>query len=309
MKAGIGEKKLHSVRNAWTKYMLPFKAGRIGCVAFFAAAFLVWMDLRLAVIPLGVFVILCIAAAFIPSSSFFLPVISRGVCCRKAVALTFDDGPDPLTTPVLLRLLKKYQAAGTFFVTGQRVVRYPELVQEILAEGHSLANHSFHHDALSAFRSSRTMRREIEATQQALRDFGIVALAYRPPMGITTPQLHKALKAEGMYVVNFRRRAWDGGNRWIRNLSKRILKHLRPNDILLLHDRLPYPSLLSSWTAEMDQVLRGIQEKSLEVIPLPDLIGRPVMIPARGDPNVLRDPNRGSPSLAAADMKPIRPIR
>jgi peptidoglycan/xylan/chitin deacetylase (PgdA/CDA1 family) len=307
MKAGIGEKKLPSIRNAWTKYMLQFKAGRIGCVAFFAAAFLVWLDLRLAVIPLGVFVILCIAASFIPSSSFFLPVISRGACCRKAVALTFDDGPDPLTTPVLLKLLKKYRAVGTFFVTGHRVVRYPQLTDQILAHGHSLANHSFHHDVLSAFRSTQTMRQEIEATQHVLKDFGIVALAYRPPMGITSPQLRRIMQEQGMFVVNFSRKAWDGGNRRIRNLSRRILRHIRPNDILLLHDNLPHSSLLSMWTYEMDLVLRGILEKGLEIIPLTDLIGRQVMIVTGSDHKILRDPNSVDRSFTGPDMRPFHP--
>ena len=209
-------------------------------------------------------------------------MISRGTCGRKAVALTFDDGPDPLTTPELLRLLKKYRMTGTFFVTGHRVVRHPQLTREILAQGHSLANHSFHHDLWGAFRSAQTMKNEIEATQHALKDLGIVALAYRPPMGITSPRLRRVMQQEGMFVVNFSCRAWDGGNRRIRNLSRRILKGVRPNDILLLHENLPEASLLSHWSAEMELVLKGLQEKGLEVLPLADVIGRPVMIATRG---------------------------
>ena len=100
------------VRNIFVKYLPQSQAGRIGCVALLAAALLAWVDLRLAVIPLGVFMLVCMAAPFIPTCSFFLPVISRGTCRRKAVAFTFDDGPDPLTTPELLRLLKKHRLAG-----------------------------------------------------------------------------------------------------------------------------------------------------------------------------------------------------
>lgn len=225
---------------------------------------------------------LCMAAPFIPTSSFFLPVISRGTCGRKAVALTFDDGPDPLTTPELLRLLKKYRTTGTFFVTGHRVVRFPQLIKEILAQGHSLANHSFHHDLLGAFRSTQTMKYEIEATQRALKDLGIIALAYRPPMGITSPRLRRLMQMEGMFVVNFSCRAWDGGNRRIRHLSRRILKRVRANDILLLHDNLAQPSLLPHWAGEVDLILKGISEKGLEILPLADMIGRPVMTTTGG---------------------------
>jgi peptidoglycan-N-acetylglucosamine deacetylase len=284
--------------SAIQKYFPQSPMGRIGCIGLLAAALLTWVDLRLALIPLGVFMALCIAAPFIPTCSFFLPVISRGTCNRKAVALTFDDGPDPLTTPELLRLLKKYRTTGTFFVTGHRVVRYPQLAREILAQGHSLANHSFHHDPWGAFRSAQTMRNEIEATQRALKDLGIVALAYRPPMGITSPRLRRVMQQEGMFVVNFSRRAWDGGNRRIRNLSRRILKRVRANDILLLHDNLARPSLLPRWSAEMDLVLKGVQERGLKVLPLADLIGRPVMIAAGDHDEINRGPSREHPPVA-----------
>lgn len=271
-----------AIRNVFAKYLPQSQAGRIGCVALLAAALLAWVDLRLAVIPLCVFMLLCMVAPFIPTCSFFLPVISRGTCGRKAVALTFDDGPDPLTTPELLRLLKKHRVSGTFFVTGHRVVRYPKLTKEIIAQGHSVANHSFHHDMLGALRSTQTMQHEIEGTQRALKDIGIVALAYRPPMGITSPRLRRVMEKEGMFVVNFSCRAWDGGNRRIRHLSRRILKRVRANDILLLHDHLAQPSLFSRWAGEVDLVLKGIPEKGLEILPLADLIGRPVMIATGG---------------------------
>ena len=234
-------------------------------------------------------------------------MISRGTCSRKAVALTFDDGPDPLTTPELLRLLKKHRVSGTFFVTGHRVVRYPQLTKEIMAQGHSLANHSFHHDMLGAFRSTETMQHEIEATQRALKGLGIVALAYRPPMGITSPRLRRVMQKEGMFVVNFSCRAWDGGNRRIRNMSRRILKRVRANDIVLLHDNLAKPSLFSHWAGEVDLILQGIPKKGLEIIPLADLIGRPVMIAAEGHAEIHRGPNGQVPSIAGSDTKPFHP--
>jgi peptidoglycan-N-acetylglucosamine deacetylase len=286
-----------AIRNVFLKYLPQSQAGRIGCVALLAAALLAWTDLRWAVIPLGVFMGLCLAAPFIPTSSFFLPVISRGTCSRKAVALTFDDGPDPLTTPELLRLLKKHRVHATFFVTGQRVVRHPQLAKEIIAQGHGVANHSFHHDMLGAFRSVTTMQHEIEATQRALMGLGIVALAYRPPMGITSPRLRRVMQKQGLFVVNFSCRAWDGGNRRIRNMSGRILRRVRANDILLLHENLAEPSSFSHWAGEVDRVLKGITEKGLEILPLEDLIGRPVMTATGGHAEIHPVPNSEVPSI------------
>jgi peptidoglycan-N-acetylglucosamine deacetylase len=297
MMPGILENRGVAIRNSFAKYLPRSPGGRTGCVAFAAAACLAWVDLRLAVIPLGVFMLLCTVAPFIPSSSFFLPVISRGSCGRMAVALTFDDGPDPLTTPELLRLLKQYRATATFFVTGHRVVRYPQLAREIVAQGHSLANHSFHHDMLGAFRSTQKIKHEIEATQRVLEDLGIVALAYRPPMGITSPRLRRIMQTEGLFVVNFSCRAWDGGNRRIGHLSRRILKRVRANDIVLLHDHLAQPSLFSRWAGEVDLVLKGIPEKGLEILPLADLIGRPVMIAAKARDETHRHPNSEHPPI------------
>jgi peptidoglycan-N-acetylglucosamine deacetylase len=300
---------VRAVRNAWVKYMPQSPMGRIGCVACLAAALLAWVDLRLAAIPLCIFMVLCLVAPFMPSSSFFLPVISRGTCGRKAVALTFDDGPDPMTTPELLRLLKKYRVTGTFFVTGQRVVRHPELTREIVAQGHSLGNHSFRHDLLAAFRNVRTLQSEIEATQRALKELGIVPLVYRPPMGITSPRLRRVMQQEGMFVVNFSCRAWDGGNRRIRHLSRRILKRVRANDILLLHDNLAEPSLLPRWAGEVGLILQGIPEKGLEILPLADLIGRPVMTATGDHAEIHPGPNSASPSTARPDTTTSHPTK
>lgn len=256
---------------------------RLGCGAIGLAVALLIVDVRLAMIPPAGYLLLCLTAPFIPSSSFFLPVISRGASGRNAVALTFDDGPDPVTTPVLLSLLERHRVKATFFVNGGKAVRHPELTAEILAQGHTLANHSFSHDMLGAFKSTQTMAREIEATQAALKAVGVEALAYRPPMGITSPRLGRLMKAKGMVVVNFSCRARDGGNRWVKNLSGRILKRVRADDILLLHDLPPTPpSLLPYWVNEVDLILKGIRNKGLEVLPLADLIGRPVMIASGG---------------------------
>ncbi len=203
----------------------PLSAGeRIGCWTFLLAILLAFVDIRLSLMVLAGFVVMCIAAPFFPGSNFYLPVVSRGSSGRKAVALTFDDGPDPQTTPELLRLLKKHRVAGTFFVNGRKAGLYPHLIEEILSHGHSVANHSFNHDVFMAFRGKRTVIRDIEAVQEVLRRHGIAPLAFRPPVGITSPRLREVLQTKGMFAVNFSCRARDGGNRWLRHLSLKILQ-------------------------------------------------------------------------------------
>jgi peptidoglycan-N-acetylglucosamine deacetylase len=254
-------------------------AERSGCIALALAALLALVETSLATVPLTAFVILCLVAPFLPTVSFFLPVISRGRSHRPAVALTFDDGPDPLTTPFLLELLARQRALATFFVTGRKAQRHPDLIRAILDQGHTIGNHSFSHDNLLLLRSCRILKQDITAAQQAYRCFGITPLAFRPPMGITNPRLKNVLLETGLYLVTFSNRGGDFGNRRIGHLSRRILAQLRPSDIILLHDVAPpKPEQFHRWQHEIQCILTGIAARGMQIQPLEHLIEQPVML-------------------------------
>ena len=258
-------------------------AAKTGLIAILLAVLFIMIDSWLALVPLAGFVLLCLAAPFFPRFGFYLPVVYRGTSGKNAVAITFDDGPDPLTTPLLLKLLLKRQIKATFFVTGEKVAAHPELFKEIVRQGHLIGNHSYWHSYRTLFKTSPSIVAEIEATQNELNDFGIRSLAFRPPAGITSPSLRSALLKTGMYLVNFSCRPLDGGNRRISNIAKRILKRLRPDDIVLLHDlRPPDESLIPVWINEIENLLTGIETKGLMVLPLSELIGKTVMISKDG---------------------------
>lgn len=258
-------------------------AAATGFVAIAMASTLFSFHPGLAVIPLSVFLFLCVAAPFFPSRGFFLPVISRGHTGRPVISLTFDDGPDPVTTLPLLQLLERYAAIATFFVTGKRAAKYGNLISEILAHGHDIGNHSYCHDPILMLRRSEKLHREIEAMQVLLRRFGIFPVAFRPPVGITSPRLARALQQQGLCCVTFSCRAFDGGNRYLQGLSGRILKKVKPDDIILLHDIRPKgandPAV---WLREIEQILSGLKNKGLQVVPLAELMGKPVMLRING---------------------------
>ena len=178
------------------------------------------------------FIAFCAIAPFFPGLEFFLPIVNRGKTGRKAVAITFDDGPDPVSTPILLRLLSEYGICATFFVNGHKAADYPALIHRILREGHSLGNHSHGHDNFLMLRSEKILQSEISLVQQELRKFGVVTHAFRPPVCVTNPKLGKVLSRMDMMAVGFSCRGPDGGNRWIKTLSHRILKKVQPDDIL-----------------------------------------------------------------------------
>ena len=254
-------------------------AHRLGFVLFAAAIILCFIDVQISIVPLAIFLILCAVAPFLPRFGFFLPIVSKGISGRKAVAITFDDGPDPRSTPALLRLLQTYQITGTFFVTGEKAAHHPELIMEILSLGHLIGNHSYSHDNFIMLKGAGALTKEIQSTQDILQKFGIRPLAFRPPVGITNPSLWKVLRKLGMYNVNFSCRAMDAGNRWIRNLSQRILKRVRPDDIIALHDIGPEDdAVFSYWLTEIERILSGVRERGFAVYPLSHLIGRPVML-------------------------------
>lgn len=250
----------------------------VGLGAFQAAALLACLDARLALLPLGLFVLMCFAAPFFPRSGFYLPVTFRGAAGVRAVALTFDDGPDPATTPALLDLLAKHGARAAFFVTGRRAAAHPDLVRMILERGHEICNHSYSHSPLLMFRSPRSIRKEITRAQEVLSGLGVTPLAFRPPVGVTGPRLWRPLLEAGMFCVNFSRRGRDAGNRRIGGLAKKITRRVRPGDIVLLHDVAPSVEFdVRPWLGEIESLLASLKVSGFEIRPLSALIGRPVM--------------------------------
>ncbi|OQX08713.1 MAG: hypothetical protein BWK76_23210 [Desulfobulbaceae bacterium A2] len=262
----------------WCRSPFRSPAEWVGLVAFALAAGLLCLHPFLSMFPLAGFLLCCLVAPLLPGSGFFGPVISRGRPEKNAVALTFDDGPDPETTPLLLELLARYQAPATFFVNGNKAARFPKIMRQLLAHGHSVGNHTYTHDNFIMLKSHGALLGEMVHTQEVLAPFGIIPHAFRPPVGVVSPRLAGVLRQTGMYAVNFSRRAGDRGNRRVRGIAGRILRRLRAGDIIMLHDTRPHgQGQLGPWLDEVEQVLVGIGERRLQVVSLAELIDRPVM--------------------------------
>lgn len=263
-------------RNCRHGYSLAEKSG---FAAFLLAVPLGFIAPSLASLPLLLFLLACLAAPFCPQCSFFLPVISSGRPGSDAIALTIDDGPSPSSTPLLLELLAKHRLPATFFVIGEKAAAYPELIDLILAHGHTIGNHSYRHDNFLMCRSIRTLEKDIRATQDILvAQAGIKPLLFRPPIGITNPRLRPVLADLGLQTVTFSCRIFDRGNKDVTSLAAKVLRRLRPGDILLLHDNPPPTSeKFAYWHTELDRLFSSLQELH-HVVPLAELIGRPVML-------------------------------
>jgi peptidoglycan/xylan/chitin deacetylase (PgdA/CDA1 family) len=153
------------------------------------------------------------------------------------VALTFDDGPDPEVTPRVLDLLDAAGARASFFVIGTRAARHPQLLQEILARGHAVANHSQTHPATFAALGPGALRREVGRAQDTIADItGVAPRWFRAPMGLRSPLLDPVLAGLGLGLVSWTRRGYDTQRRDPQRVLRSLAGRLAGRDILLLHD-------------------------------------------------------------------------
>lgn len=179
-----------------------------------------------------------VAAGLWPRGSLLGPNLHRlPPTGRAEVALTFDDGPDPETTPRVLDILDRYGAFGSFFCIGNQAAAHPSLVREIARRGHAVENHTGRHPYLFAAMPMAQMRREIDAGQSILAGLaGIPPIFFRAPMGLRSPLLQPLLAAQGLRLVSWTRRALDGLRGDPAAASARLRRGLAAGDILLLHD-------------------------------------------------------------------------
>lgn len=173
-----------------------------------------------------------------PRSRWLVDNRSQVFCnCRPCVALTFDDGPDPVTTPRVLDVLQQKQVRATFFVVGKRAEQHPELVRRALAEGHLVENHSWSHSPLFCFLTPGRLRAEIEKCAETLqRISGRRPRYFRSPVGLRHALLRPYLRRAGLEYISWKIKSYDTLNVKSGTLAGRILNKVKSGDIVLLHD-------------------------------------------------------------------------
>jgi len=155
---------------------------------------------------------------------------------RGEVALTIDDGPDPVVTPQVLEQLAKHAAQATFFCVGERVERYPDIAREIVHRGHAIENHSQRHRHDFSLLGPRGMRDEIARAQDGIsRITGSAPRFFRAPAGLRNPFLEPVLQRLDLRLASWTRRGFDTvtGNADV--VYRRLARSLGGGDILLLH--------------------------------------------------------------------------
>ncbi|MEN9559614.1 MAG: hypothetical protein RLZZ502_825 [Pseudomonadota bacterium] len=155
----------------------------------------------------------------------------------QVVAITIDDGPDPEVTPKVLALLAELRLKASFFVIGERVRAHPEIVRDIIAQGHEVHNHSDRHShAFSCF-MTKALRREITLGAAAIHSAtGEHSQFFRAPAGLRNPLLDYVLQGLNMTLVSWTRRGFDTVTADRNKVLSALINDLRAGDILLVHD-------------------------------------------------------------------------
>jgi peptidoglycan/xylan/chitin deacetylase (PgdA/CDA1 family) len=193
----------------------------------------------LAVLIYGVGTLLTLYLLFHPRNQWLVDNRWR-VDGANSIALTFDDGPDPVDTPKLLDLLRDKGVKATFFVVGMHADRHPEIVRRAWAEGHLIANHTWSHNNLFCFLTPSRLRAEIERGAESVRCIcGFRPHFFRSPVGMRHALLRPYLTGAGLEYVSWSIRTFDTLTQSSSVLARRILKRAASGDIILLHDHLP----------------------------------------------------------------------
>jgi peptidoglycan/xylan/chitin deacetylase (PgdA/CDA1 family) len=161
------------------------------------------------------------------------------------IVLTFDDGPDPERTPLILQMLDEYRAKAVFFPIGMRAEEHPDLVREIRDRGHTLGNHTYSHlDGLKDGRyTNYQYLQEIRKQQRLLNELANVQTRlFRPPRGELNLSNVPAMVASGHKIIYWSIEAGEWGRRKSESgeaLAEYVVQRIQPRDVLLLHDDNP----------------------------------------------------------------------
>lgn len=170
---------------------------------------------------------------------FFLKSICSATTPDKCIALSFDDGPGGITTSRILDILKENNVQAAFFCIGVKMTVQKEQLKRILNEGHIIGNHSYSHNRFFSLFSPAKMLSEIEQTSLVCREItGFSTRFFRPPYGVTNPNLRKAV-LQGEYIsIGWSIRSYDTVIKNEDRLITRISSSLKPGAIILLHDTM-----------------------------------------------------------------------
>lgn len=226
-------------------------------------------------VPLGVylFLLLCYLlllfyGSYFIQSDFFIRSFWKGDGNRKAIAITFDDGPMKDFTPRLLDLLQREKVPAAFFLIGKNIVGNESLVKRMVDDGHIIGNHSYSHTYWFSLNSSINMLSDLKkCDEEILRVTGKYTKLFRPPYGVINPMVKGAIEKGNYKCIGWSIRTYDTNVKSAELLLQKALKNLSNGDIILFHDCGKFTiGILSDFIKE-------VRARGFEIIGVDELLG------------------------------------
>lgn len=200
-------------------------------------------------------------------SNFYIKAYSSGDTREKEIAITFDDGPHAEFTPQILQVLADYNVKATFFVIGKNIAGNEQILKQMDAAGHIIGNHTFSHSFFIDFKSKKGFIAELNDTMAAIyKATGWQVKLFRPPYGVTTPNLSAAAKELGYSVIGWNIRSLDTTADSGEKIAQRVKEQLMPGAVILFHDT-------SAKTVDvLKQTLNFAKENGFKVVSVEQLL-------------------------------------
>lgn len=242
----------------------------ISLTAFVLSIVIFWETGYVKFVLIGIAVLYLAATAYGSSqieANYFIKSINTGK--NRGVALTFDDGPDPETTPAILAILKECKVKATFFVIGKKAELYPDLVRQMDSEGHIVANHSYSHSWAIGFFSTTRLANDMAKCNDIIGHIiGKTPVFFRPPFGVTNPRYKAALETNGLISLGWSLRSMDTQAQNKYQVIDKVMSKLKKGNIVLLHDHMPVT------VAALEDIIEHCKNKRFHLEPLSDVISQ-----------------------------------
>jgi peptidoglycan-N-acetylglucosamine deacetylase len=184
-----------------------------------------------------IYSLLLFYGSYYVGSSFFMKVLCRAKTNAMQIAISFDDGPAHKYTQEILQVLKANNVPAIFFCIGKNIPGNENLLKQIIEEGHVIGNHSFSHHFWFDLFSTKKMMADLQMMRETVREeTGLVPKLFRPPYGVTTPNMKSVMQQGGYTAIGWNIRSLDTVIKVEEKLLQKINDLLQPGAIVLLHD-------------------------------------------------------------------------
>ena len=216
----------------------------LGSITFFVFQSSLHISFWYLIIWIKLFAIIQFFGAYFIGLNFHLTSINHINTSDKKVLLTFDDGPHANTVKVL-DVLKKYNIKSIFFIIGKNTQGNEAILKQIVSDEHQIGNHSFSHHNWIDLWSTKNVTDDFESCQKLIKQYQPQSKLFRPPYGVTNPNISRAIKTLQLQSIGWNVRSYDTSIKDVKKIKQRVISQLKPGAIILLHDRLDFmPELL-----------------------------------------------------------------